>query len=334
MRSFLKVLLISFVLFALTRAFAQAPNQFSQSDVEQAMGRLNSMNPAEYVVPGINNYQIILVGGFLGELSHEYLEANENAIRFMGAEHVLRIQPNSRNSVETNIEFLKSRILAENEIHKKPIILWGHSKGGVESLGLILKYPELVRNGVIKLVIPMQSPIGGCVGGSCASFAMMWTRSLKFFDGMHSLSSEAIHRLITQRLAGLDTETREMLSNATAYVVSNQDPRLVDTVLQASAFGMTMLGQKNDALVAEQAMSIKNFGRIFGRVVADHMQMVMVATKGIAKKLLTTGTLEQVYGLTFMLMNSSVSHLNHLENQAQIGRSVQASPNKCITLFK
>ena len=107
----------------MTGAFVQAQTAFSQSDIEKLIGRLDSMNPAvEFKVAGINQFQIVMVGGFLGELSNEYLEANEMAVRWMGAEHVLRIQPNSRNAVEDNIEILKAQVLAEYEKNKKPII--------------------------------------------------------------------------------------------------------------------------------------------------------------------------------------------------------------------
>lgn len=320
----MKALLFLSLFLLFSGAFAQVGGVFQQSDLQQMEQSLKSMNPNEYRVPGINNFQIIMVGGFLGELSNEYLEANEKAVRTMGAEHVLRIQPDSRNSVDANIEILKTQILAEYEKNKKPIILWGHSKGGVESLGLILRYPELVRSGVIKLVVPIQSPVGGCVGGTCASLSMFLSRTHTAFDGMHSLSTAAIDRVITKRIDALDTETRQMLSDATVFVVSHQDPRRVDTVLQFSAFGLSAIGQENDALVAEKAMSVRNFGRVIGRVIADHMQMVMVATRGIAKRLLTTGTLESVYGMSFLLMSQAMKHID----------AQNAKYNQCILLFK
>lgn len=320
----MKVILALVILLSLTRAFAQPGGVFLQSDLEQMEQRLDSMDPTKYRISGINRFQIIMVGGFLGELSSEYLEANENAVRMMGAEHVLRIQPDSRQSIEANIEILKKQIFTEYEINKKPIILWGHSKGGVESLGLILKYPELVRQGVIKLVVPIQSPVGGCVGGTCASLSLFLSRAHTAFDGMHSLSTSAIDRVISKQIDALDAETRQMLSAATVFVVSHQDPRRVDAILQFSAFGLSAIGQANDALVAEKAMSVKNFGRIIGQVVADHMQMVMVATRGVAKRLLTTGTFQSVYGMSYLLMAQALKHVE--ANDAKI--------TQCVQLFK
>jgi hypothetical protein len=67
----------------------------------------------------------------------------------------------SQGCLVENADLLYEKICSQATFQGKKLILLGHSKGGVEALYAILKYPQLVTEGIVDRVVLIQSPVQG-----------------------------------------------------------------------------------------------------------------------------------------------------------------------------
>ena len=105
--------------------------------------------------PDAASCEYLFVPGLMTErYGSAYCERNRNQLEKLGLSFKTVIMDTDA-SVATNAEAVRTALLSA----EKPVIIFGHSKGGVDALAALLKYPEL-QNRVRGLLL-VQSPVGG-----------------------------------------------------------------------------------------------------------------------------------------------------------------------------
>jgi hypothetical protein len=132
-----------------------APTTEATPRFQQLYARVRHGEP---VLPAeAKRHVYLMVKGLLGNELFGYLEDNHLRLERRGLE-VRDVQVNTEASLEDNIEVVRDA-LEDAAFFGKSVVLVGHSKGAVESLGVLSMYPELRRR--VRAVVSIQAPYGG-----------------------------------------------------------------------------------------------------------------------------------------------------------------------------
>jgi pimeloyl-ACP methyl ester carboxylesterase len=129
---------------------------------------LEVANPGSEMTSGVKDTlqrrRVLFLTGYLGDFSsylHRYFGTSIDQAQQLGMQTQV-YSPASFGGRAQNLEDIHAevlRVFAEDPA--KPLILVGHSKGGAEALHLVLRYPELLLDGVVDRVVLVQAAVGG-----------------------------------------------------------------------------------------------------------------------------------------------------------------------------
>jgi pimeloyl-ACP methyl ester carboxylesterase len=111
----------------------------------------------------IQSKHVVFVDGFMNEgasILGNYFFDSMSQLKDLGISYS-HLGFSSLSSIPNNAEELYFKIKEIFRIHKKPIILVGHSMGGAESLYLMLRCYDMLLLGTIDRVVSIQGAIGG-----------------------------------------------------------------------------------------------------------------------------------------------------------------------------
>lgn len=319
MSFYIRISIVLCIWFLGILANSKSFDQTDYIDTLAMIGRFDDLG-TQLKIQNLNKYHFVFVGGFGNFLAGErYFEDNELALIKLGAGHVSRLMPSSRRSARQNIPLLAEKI-AEiyREGGRRPIILIGHSKGGLESVATILHQPELIRNKIVQSVVAIQAPLSACELGRCSSQILSKTRDISPFQGLHSLHTEDIQRLIEGPLRSMHPRTRKMLSDKVFYITSEQKPGKTARIIRASSFLLQAgFKQRNDGLVSVPGMIIPGFGQELGHLIGDHFELT-VSPSNIGRMAgLTTSMSRNIWAFSFLMAKSVTEYLTPTKNSNQ-----------------
>ncbi len=228
----------------------------------------------------LNKYHIVFIAGFLNERARDrYFRDNANALREHKIENISLIFPSSKKSITTNVSYVRSELKKIYEQgQKKPLIIFGHSKGGLEVISLVLQEPELL-NFQIERIIAMQSPINGNV------FLDHWINqgSIHFsvLDGMNSLRGEQVYKIVHEKFMQLNNEQQSLVSSRVYFISTARKPSEVAFVFRIPAYMLSTIKEPSDGVIATKNMTFDLFGKILGHVKSDHTELVIGAVRGL-----------------------------------------------------
>lgn len=230
----------------------------------------------------LSRYHLVFIAGFLNEGARErYFKDNVQALKENKIEKVYVLFPSSRKSVRENVKLLYPQILDLYEQgQRKPLIIFGHSKGGIEALSLVLTETSLMGNQVAAIVT-MQSPFNG------NSFLDRWIAQSRWIhfsslEGMDSLRFEAVHEAIHQKYLSLNAAEKQKFNERVFCISGSRLPSEVSFVFR---FPATMLWfwlkEASDGIISEKNMVLSLFGQNLGHVKADHTELVVSHVPGL-----------------------------------------------------
>ena len=228
----------------------------------------------------VSEFTYLFVGGYGNELARShYFKLNIEEIREMGAP-AETFFPSSLRSAAGNVESLRHAVL--ETYHRnggRPVVLIGHSKGGLESLATVLEHPELVRNGIVANVVTIQSPIGGnALGDQSGTVARLLSKVIALSSpSFRSLQTNGIREVIADRIDLMSENEKadyRAVSRAVRYVISHKATADSSLGIQRLA-NLASPAVLNDGLVAKQDMWIRGFGTILGELYIDHLEAVV-----------------------------------------------------------
>lgn len=109
--------------------------------------------------PQINHLSYFFVGGFFTKQYPNYFEKNIKYLQDkLGLTDVKAIEIHTEGSIDRNARIISDYIMKTNR-QKKSVVLIGHSKGGVDAISVLYKFPQVVP--FIYGIITFQCPFGG-----------------------------------------------------------------------------------------------------------------------------------------------------------------------------
>jgi hypothetical protein len=110
----------------------------------------------------VESFQFIFIGGFLSDQLKDVSSVSSVIKNKFKISDSFAIKPDSRNPIPKNANILYEQVLnlRAQSPHKKAII-FAFSKGGAETLLMVLQHPELVTSGLISDVVTINGALGG-----------------------------------------------------------------------------------------------------------------------------------------------------------------------------
>jgi hypothetical protein len=243
----------------------------------------------------LRGYHVVLVPGFLVQnyiiLKYFPTKHGKNLLGIGGyfGEYVELFEKHgisySLADIETEETPAANAPIIAKEIRaaEKPVILLGHSKGGVDALHTLIAYPTLQTK--VKALVTVQAPFMGTplVDLVAGDRLLVWLADgfLNFLGGsigsLHSLESKLSAAWLNEHIDEIVNLEKSLPVLAIATWKDPDQPRNIfkwDTSLISSRDLMNKIGARNDGLVPWQSAVLPGSDFIaFGN--ADHLVPVM-----------------------------------------------------------
>lgn len=243
---------------------------------------------------------VIFVAGFWNEGTTPFLryfgaglEAAQEDLHMTA----IRFYPKSY-SFKGNAEELSKLVVDSYEQHHKPVILIGHSKGGLECLYVALKHPDLILNGIIERMVLLQAAIHGTQLLENSENWLVWISKKtvsRLFEGLSVLEPRGAKENIEEAFASFKDyfemtfqkgseefqvnweKVHNCIHHAPTY--AEHTSRTVLTQYCHFWFGDLRAHGKNDGLLRLADQQYEGIGVVLDTVESDHTSLVL--TRGI-----------------------------------------------------
>lgn len=264
---------------------------------------------------------VVYIAGFFHEgLPFQFIK-NEEMLRDLGVKAITKIYPSSALSVSESSAIISERLIdlyfrgnEKREGRGLPIILIGHSKGGVEAILSVVQNPALVMSGIVEKVIGVQAAFETPLAELSETGTQLCEPRLSpchfiqdyISQGLNSLRADVSHEVFDKALTQLkNIGLYDDISRSVFYVRGTQTirggmaPVIVPTHLYLNKFG------PNDGLVNVEQQLIYAFGNDLGIMNADHAELFIHTGIHVYGEILLNATrAKRIKSFTRALMRS------------------------------
>lgn len=212
----------------------------------------------------LSDKEIVLVTGFMNELfQNSYFNDMVDVLKEefkVPASSVHVFHTDSSRGADSMAREFQSRIrLVQTNNPTKPIILVGHSRGGLQLLYTFLKYPELIELPSVERIVTIQSPLKGTSTAKAASIvggllANICTSCGEIQSGAASMISGHTHYLLQVGLAKLSDIQLALLSRKLFFISSYSNR-------EYTKLGSYLTPDLTDGTVPFDSQYLRSFGR-------------------------------------------------------------------------
>jgi pimeloyl-ACP methyl ester carboxylesterase len=220
----------------------------------------------------LSNRQVVFVTGILPGISQRYFADNVDSVHWeLHAASTKVFSPQSNRSIDQGSDWLYSVLKPLlTKTPRRPMILIGHSKGGVEAILVALKYPELMEKGKIEKIIAIQSPVRGTpvvqyAQGVHPQIYRLWKQ------GLDSLSEKNVQEIIGRHWLKLTDKQKERIRKRIYFVRSAASLSEIDVRMKWLA---KQIPNPNDGVVPTANQKNDELGIDLGILHADHAALV------------------------------------------------------------
>ncbi len=218
----------------------------------------------------LDKFHYVFIAGYKNEEIPGYFTENIRFLRDLGASSVSEIRPSSETAVLNNVALIRRELarLSEFENGKRPLLIIAHSKGGLESLHTLLRYPEQFTKARVALLVVVQSPLMGSpytdhVMNEWDTSIYAWTPAYWYFRNQHqgflSMMTETVKADWAASAAKVRSDQLAELSSRVLYLRSRKRFEEVSPSLKKSG-GIVSLYGDNDGLVPTDHMLLPRLG--------------------------------------------------------------------------
>jgi len=154
-RSFMKTCVLAFIIFSAVSLKAVAGS--SVGDITSSYTAASGKQISAGTLTKLRGYKVLLVPGFLARpqmIGGVYFANYEDWFKKQGVDCEL-VNIHTHDSMQTNGDAIAQAVFDS----PKPVILIGHSKGGLDTLDALMSHPEIWPK--VKGFIALQSPFKG-----------------------------------------------------------------------------------------------------------------------------------------------------------------------------
>ena len=253
----------------------------------------------------------VFVGGYKNEKLADYFSDNVQWLKNQG-NLVSVIMPRSENSISRNADLLKEKLLsAFEEGGRRPLAVIAHSKGGVELVNMILRYPESFPKEVLGKMIVVQSPLRGSamteklvtkMDRSILALSPLYWMARTYHAGGASLATSKVEKDIEESAKNISEDQIKEISTRLFYVRSLKSKNQLSAPLR-EMIGPIRVEGASDGLVLTTEQSLSEIkGVQFGQVLeidsqSDHLDYFVRGSDPSGQRLV------KIQGFTNQLVN-------------------------------
>ena len=291
------IVIINLLLFGFTAPVnaAEPTSLNSKWELEQSE-QFSSMSSE--LRESLKDKLVIFVAGFWNEASTPFLRyfgAALEAVQEGLQMKAIRFYPKSY-AFKTNVDDLYKLVVDSYEKYHLPIILIGHSKGGLECLHVTLEHPELVLDGKVERVVLLQATIHGTplFADNPTNWANWFTKNIlaRFVEGYKSLEPEEAKKGVEEAFNHFKNYLKELFEQKSETYHVNWEI-VHNSIYHAPTFteytGRTLLtqychlwlgdlqdhGKKNDGLLRLEDQQYDRIGIVLDEVESDHSGLAL-----------------------------------------------------------
>lgn len=249
-------------LVAQANLITQRMNELIQSERE-------SLKPE--VKKELRQYNVVFVSGFMNEITRGYFKTPRTFLeKEVPGITISEIHPSSHTNVTKNVHWLKLKLVeAWVDGGRKPLLIFAHSKGGVETLLFLLKNPHFIDKNIIHRAILIQAPLRGT---PVADIGSEFTRKyLRYWGGPDSMRSDYIQPLFDREFAKFNRKRTDIdaIGSHVYYLRSSKERDFTNILIRACHWSIKDFGP-SDGVVVTRDQLIDGFGTDLGIMHADH----------------------------------------------------------------
>jgi pimeloyl-ACP methyl ester carboxylesterase len=255
---FVKVILAITLMFFQSDLYADT-TAYGPAGFETLNSSLAHENPKMVLA----DKEIVFVAGFLNEFIFSYFEDFERCLeKNWGVFDPILVRPSSNVPPWDASDWLREKLIRINQTSHKPLVIIAYSKGAIETLLTLLKYPELVTGGVVERFVA----INGAFKGSHIA---------DLIRGEGPISASKTHREFLKRnFPGLWYSGKKEIGNKVAEVMSQvneDDLKAVSSILYYSR-SRTSGMRTASYLLATNIYLQRNYGDNDGILLLDEQE--------------------------------------------------------------
>lgn len=299
MKKIIQVILVSISLFFFKELKCLEPDVSLQELWEE-----ESKYPNERYKNVLFGKHVIFVSGIMGaelaDIFGNYFPDNIESVEKELGGTATHISPSSHLSIPENAFILKAQILEIYYRVRKPLKLFGHSKGGAELHYLILTNPELITDGIVEDVILVEAAIHGSPLADRSSGFLFGLVDLVFSPNMETLSTtvakeynkeiakifEEKIKVIANKKGTEALKVKDYISHHFFYVLSKTTKSKISFGVSLVQFALqdSIKDTDNDGLLTLDAQIDNNVGIALGILDVDHIGLVVSHVSNVSRK--------------------------------------------------
>ncbi len=280
------------------------PSGFAAAWAEEEARPEDAPEPPGSPLEALRARQVLFVGGFLNEVISGYFDDNAAVVKAFGATAWM-LSPPSTSSLGADADFIALKARDHYEGSHRPVVLFGHSKGGAASLMAVLRHPELVLLGVVDCVVVVQGAVGGSPVADLAATPLHAAGLPAPLAGLDSLqpgdARPAFVAALAHARATLSPAEFGHLSSRIFYVRSVAQKDHLSPVLGPTHGLLCERGSgQSDGLVLAEDARLDGCGVDLGVVPGDHAALTVSGPLSNAtphqRRAFTRALFREVYG--------------------------------------
>jgi hypothetical protein len=201
---------------------------------------------------------IVLIAGINNEQVRDYFTSFEEYLRAKNYKLITKIHPSSLNTVTKNTARLRTRLLALYEARREPLIIFAHSKGGLELANTLGRFSGDFPEKIVSKAIFVNTPFGGSpyMQESIHEYEVTWGNFGNQYNPVYQNALAVLQSLGTQKISDdleesfkdLSVMETKLLTDRFFFVRTQKAPEKVSVILKKSAEYLRGTGA-NDGLI-------------------------------------------------------------------------------------
>lgn len=243
----------------------------------------------------LNQYRYVFISGFLNEALPIGFADSLQTLQEMGIDedNLTTINLSSSFGVEENSERLFLELKKINKHKRKPMVLFAHSKGALETLIFASKHPDFIMQKVQSIYL-IQGVLGGSYvadylagEGHPVDSQMPLSMAAKFLtlnvienmtywyigDGLLSMTTKAAKALV-RTIKAQAMSYSEGISDKIFYISSEEKNSKLSYLVEGSGSYLSTYYGKNDGLLLVKDQVVPGFGKRIMHLECDHLDLV------------------------------------------------------------
>jgi pimeloyl-ACP methyl ester carboxylesterase len=238
--------------------------------------------------------QFVLITGLYSELRSQGNTILSSARQNPRIAATSLIEPPSNSSIEKNAGYVAGLLRYYYfQNGSRPILVVGYSKGGAELMTALLRYPELIKSGMIDKAVFLQGAFGSELSGRiysiCVKIPLMdfidrCAEARQASDGLKSLGDPNLREQLHHKFNQLNSDSKYALNTSVLYVTAKVDPKELSALSSAYVrnyvyYWIKKKEGENDGALAQSDQSLPWFGKIILNIDAEHSELLTNQTR-------------------------------------------------------